>query len=456
MKRSPLRWTSLLFVAAILGSVAVAGEPLSVTVDEVGSYQLYLPPLKPQSTAPLVIWLHPAGGEGHELILKWWPALKKQGYALMLPKSVDPKSWRTNEDKSLLAYIHHAVKHHRIDTKKVVLLGFSAGGQMAFYMGMQHAERLAGIVTMSAVPIKTMRDLSTPLPDPKFKDSLAYLMILGERENEMAHRISKRAQMEFLANGFSAVVRVVEKGGHEFHDSEKGRVMTWLQEVAQGKRPAAEEVAELAKNAAEEIKQYRAEQERLRKQHEERVAVPSKVADDIKNNLGKPYTLEWKAGQEANQGTPLKIAVPEGWQVREPRESGDSSAVELSPPDKQHIVAFLGRTVKEEGVMDHYGKWFRNMQRKNRIVQAQSAPLEINGHRWHLMTYFMVPLDKAHQPESRRTLILALLPLNKKGTEWRSLTVMCPEQDVDDFKVAEVARGILEKSQFGKPVVVQP
>ena len=90
------------------------------------------------------------------------------------------------------------------------------------------------------------------------------------------------------------------------------------------------------------------------------------------------------------------------------------------------------------------------------MFEAKSTTLEINGHRWHLITYFLVPLAKAHEPEARRTLILALLPLNKKGTEWRSLTVMCPEQDAAEFKIAEVTRGILEKSDFGKPVKITP
>jgi hypothetical protein len=48
-------------------------------------------------------------------------------------------------------------------------------------------------------------------------------------------------------------------------------------------------------------------------------------------------------------------------------------------------------------------------------------------------------------------LAIAILPLNEAGTEWRSLTVMCPEQDCADNRIAEVIRGILEKSDFGTP-----
>jgi predicted esterase len=453
MRRHLPRCTTTLLLAAValfLANTAPAAQPISETVPDVGRYELYVPFQKEGEEAPLLVWLHPAGGYANQLVTRWWPDLHELGYALMLPRSKTERHWGLNEDKTLYAYIDHAAKKHPVDPERVVLLGYSAGGQLAFHMGMTRPERLAGIVTMAAVPVKGPRDLSTALPDKKHKDSLAYFMVLGEQERG-AVRIAQRAQLELLADGFSAVLHVIEGAGHTFHEAEKKNILAWLGEVAEGKRPAADEIRELAKEAPERIRAYREEQERLRKLHEKRVEVAGRVFDQIKQNAGKPYTLDWQPAGKVTQGGPVRIHLPKGWSVGDTARNGESSAIPLTPPGDAHIVAYLGRSVKKEGLQAHYRKWLRKMAKDNRMVAAKGATLPFNGRQWHLYTFFVVPYDKAHEPEARRVLIMALHPLSAEGTEWRSVTVMCPEQDCKDNAIAEIIRGLLEKTEFGPP-----
>ena len=428
-------------------SNALAGQPIEEKVPGQGSYKLYLPGGPKARKAPLVVWLHPAGAEANELVIKWWPDLHDLGYALMLPKSENARFWRFEEEKKLLAYVDHAAAKHKVNAKRVVLLGYSAGGQMAFFMGMKRAERLAGIVTMSAVPVKGMHDLSTALPPKQFKESLAYFMVLGEQE-EAGVRIAKRAQLELLADGFSALLHVVKDAGHAFHASEKGAVLEWLGEVAEGKRPAIEELKDLAKTAADDIKAYRVQEAQSRAEHEKKIAAAKKVFEDVEGNLGKPYTLKWRRAGQVEQGGKVQIELPKGWSVGEQSVNGESAAVMLDPPEDDHVVAFLGRSVKAEGLVKHYQKWLAEMDRKNHRVNAKGGKMSINGREWNLYTFSVVPHKKAHEPEARRVLVVALSVLNQKGTAWRSLTVMCPEHECTKHKLAELVRGILEKSTF--------
>ncbi len=434
----------LLIVSCCVPSIATAANPLTETVDGIGGYQLYVPFVKDGEKAPLLVWLHPAGGEGNDLVTRWWPEFHELGYALMLPKSKSPRFWELDEDKTILAYIDHAAKTRGIDPTKVVLLGYSVGGQMAFYIAAKHPGRVAGVVTMSAAPVKNMNDLSAPVPPAEYKDKLAYFMAVGEKETRLVE-ISRRGQLEFLAEGFSAVLHVVKDAGHEFHRTEKDNIFAWLKEVKAGVRPAEAEVRELAETAADQVKAERERRKELEQSRQKQAAVAIRVFDTVKENIGAEYALEWREAGQVEQGGAVKIFLPDGWKLGDVASNGDSSAVPLTPPGERHIVAYLGRSVKEEGVTEHYRSWFEKMRRENGMAAGKSGALEIGGRRWQLHTFVLVPYQKVNDPLARRVLVMALLPVGRDGTEWRSLTVMCPEQDCDDNRLAELVRGILEK-----------
>jgi len=430
---------SLLAVCCVTsGTTANAAQAITEKVENVGSYQLYVPLMEKGKEPALLVWLHPAGGENNELITRWWPELHEIGYALMLPKSKEPQRWALEETATVLAYIDHAIQKYGIDRRKVVLLGHSIGGHMAFHMGMKHADRLAGIVTTSGFTIRSRRDTRTALPPKECKDSLAYFMIVGAREGPLVD-LAKRAQLELLADGFSAVLHVVKGGGHAFHDSEKKNVLAWLKEVAAGKRPAAEEIKDLARTAPDRIRAYRAE-----------LARKSRLFNAIKDNIGKPYKLTWKPAGAVEQGGRLSIMLPEGWKLGDQASNGQSAAVTLTPPGKQHIVAYIGRSVKKEGLVEHYRKWFRKMARENVMTRGSAGRISANGRNWEVLTFFMVPREKQNDPLARRVLVVAVLPLNQQGTEWRSVSVICPEHDTGGNHIAEIIRGILEKTRFGE------
>jgi len=431
---------SLLAVYWITGGTAVnAAQAVSEKIDNVGSYKLYVPLMGKARKPALLVWLHPAGGEDNDLITRWWPELHELGYALMLPRSKEPQRWALNETATVLAYIDHAIQKHGIDQRKVVLLGYSVGGHMAFYLGMKHGDRLAGIVTTSGFTIRSRHDTRTALPPKKCKDSLAYFMIVGDREGPLVE-LAKRAQLELLADGFSALLHVVKGGGHAFHDSQKNNVLAWLKEVAAGKRPAAEEIKELAKVAPDRIRAYR-----------EELARKSRLFDAIKDNIGKPYKLTWRPAGAVEQGGKLSIMLPEGWKLGDQASNGQSAAVTLTPPGKQHIVAYIGRSVKKEGLVQHYRKWFKKMAKENVMTRGSVGRISANGRNWEVLTFFMVPREKQNDPLARRVLVVAVLPLNQKGTEWRSVSVICPEQKTGGNHIAEIIRGILEKTRFGEP-----
>ncbi len=420
------------------------------TVAGVGSYQLYVPSVKDGQKAALLVWLHPAGGEGNELVTGWWPELHELGYALMLPKSKSTRFWELDEDKTILAYIDHAAETHGVDAAKVVLLGYSAGGQMAFHIAVRHPGRLAGVITMSAAPVSSASDLSVPVPPAEYKDKLAYFMVVGEKETRLKE-FARRGQLEFLADGFSAVLHVVKDAGHEFHRTEKDNILAWLKEVKAGARPAEAEVRELAEKALEQVKAERERRNQLEEQWRKQAAVAIKVFDAVEQKLGADYVLGWSEAGEVEQGGAVKVFLPDGWKLGDVASNGDSSAVPLTPPDGRHIVAYLGRAVEEAGAVEHYRSWFEKMRRENGVVAGKGGALEIGGRRWQVNTFMLVPYQRVNDPLARRVLVMALLPVRQDGTEWRSLTIMCPEQDCEENHIAEIVRGILDKIEMATP-----
>jgi pimeloyl-ACP methyl ester carboxylesterase len=418
-------------VAAILLATAAApAAAIREKVDEAGGYRLYLPELGEGKKAALLMWLHPAGAEANQLITPWQPQLAELGYALMVPQFKTP-NWQGKHVDRVIELADHAIKKHPIDASKIVLLGYSAGGQVACAVAMKHPKRVAGVVTMSGLPTVALRDRRPLMPEKEFKDAVAYFWLVGEEEWQL-ESLSKGAQMEMVAAGFSVRLRIVSKAGHAFHDSERQVVLDWLKTVRAGKRPEHG-------LPREQIIAYRREKEHR-----------AELFNAVAQSLGKPFELEWKPAGEIDLGGPVKLMLPKGWTTGAPRGlNGKSRAVPIQPPGEEHIVLFLGYSVRETGWVEHYRKWFANLRKNNAVVLGKSGWITVGGARWHMLTCTFVPRNQFTEPLAKRALLVAVRPFNEKGTVWRSVTMMCPTLQAGKSELRELIRGLLERSELG-------
>lgn len=178
MIRRSLLLAATFAVAATQPSMAQHGtiHPEIHTFDSViskpvrATYLLYLPPgyQRPNSTWPLLLFLHGAGERGSDLTVlrrQVLPRLAEEGalpFILVAPQTPDGELWSTD---ALLGLLDHLEGGLRVDHSRVYLTGLSMGGFGAWDLATAHPERFAALVVISGGgnPVEVCRLRNTPV-----------------------------------------------------------------------------------------------------------------------------------------------------------------------------------------------------------------------------------------------------------------------------------------------------
>ena len=146
----------------LLAQAAIAGaEPVfsSLTLGgEQRGYWIYKPEgLERTKTAPLLFVLHGSAGRGSDMIKITQSGLErladKEKFIVIYPDSLE-RRWNeqggTADDAGfLLAIVDKLAAESLVNTRRVYFTGISNGGMMAQRLGCEHADRVAGIVTVA-------------------------------------------------------------------------------------------------------------------------------------------------------------------------------------------------------------------------------------------------------------------------------------------------------------------
>ncbi|HKJ24366.1 MAG TPA: dienelactone hydrolase family protein [Myxococcota bacterium] len=131
-----------------------------------------------------------------------------------------PEEFERGRD-ALLAFLDAAEKHYPVDRRKIVVMGFSQGGVMAYDLVLRDPERFCGLVAMSSwypdlvgqaiqkqdahanFPVLVMHGTEDPMiPVARAQESrdalLALDMALAYHEYEMGHEIRPEALRDLL------------------------------------------------------------------------------------------------------------------------------------------------------------------------------------------------------------------------------------------------------------------
>jgi predicted peptidase len=132
---------------------ARAGEPtVGYTISIPADYS-------PTSSVPLVLALHfgvgggSATGAGGDLVeILVGPALEGLGAIIVAPDSVKG-NWSTPEnEKAVSALLDAVIASYAIDTKKIVVTGYSMGGAGAWHFAEKFPERFRAAIPVSGTP----------------------------------------------------------------------------------------------------------------------------------------------------------------------------------------------------------------------------------------------------------------------------------------------------------------
>jgi len=196
----------------------------------------------------LVVWLHPSGGSMNSKVEPLARDFASRGFALLVLTAKAWGGWSERDATRLLdGTLPDVAQVAGLDARRPVLLGFSAGGQMALVLWAKDPARWGGLVLDAAYPIDMDAyrragpgpDSLLKLPEGDAKQRTPFFVLVGDADpGQMAWRGVEDA---WRAAGVPLAVTYVAGGRHAwlFGPEQLKALSTWLGDVAAGALPGA-------------------------------------------------------------------------------------------------------------------------------------------------------------------------------------------------------------------------
>lgn len=204
----------------------------------------------------LLIWMHPSGGSANSVVEPMADMFLKYGYALMVFPKKNFAYWSELDAKMMTLSVKDAADIEGIDAAKPILMGFSAGGQMALMIYGQNASKLGGLILDAAYPVSQGPDNKyqvTAPPDTPAVADVPILVLVGLKDNLC--RVWQKVEPQWLEKKVPLTVLYVPNAGHAWLLGEKqagnrAELEKWLEAVAAGKKPSSQPASSPASSPA--------------------------------------------------------------------------------------------------------------------------------------------------------------------------------------------------------------
>jgi len=194
----------------------------------------------------LIIWLHPSGGLANTLVEPMSQMFLKHGYALAVFIKKNAGGWSTDDANMLMnKTLPDMAAIDGLDASKPILMGFSAGGQMALMLYCDSPGKFGGLIVDAAYPV-----IPTPqgyeamkLPDKPEIADVPILAVVGLADG--GSKVWQKVEPKWLEKKVPLTVIYVPGAPHawllsERFPSERKVLDKWLEAVAAGKKPASQ------------------------------------------------------------------------------------------------------------------------------------------------------------------------------------------------------------------------
>jgi pimeloyl-ACP methyl ester carboxylesterase len=195
--------------------VAYAADRPFTIPDAEGEYWVNVPGSYNATPTTLLLWLHGCGGKS-EIDA---PIVSKAGsrhYISVLPSGREGVCWEDADTTKALAALADVQQHFNIDPHRVVIAGFSSGGDLAYRTAFANAGRFAGVLGVNAQPFPDEGASSIAAASWRF-----HVVQLAHTEDEAYNIADVRRKTDTLAAAGFPVQRV-ERPGHHWDSDDNG------------------------------------------------------------------------------------------------------------------------------------------------------------------------------------------------------------------------------------------
>ncbi|HEY3319607.1 MAG TPA: hypothetical protein VGP72_03935 [Planctomycetota bacterium] len=187
---------------------------------------------KPQR---LLIWMHPSGGSMNAVVEALAPRFNKSGFALLVFTKKNFMFWGSEDAIRLPKTLDEVSKIEGISDVRPVLMGFSAGGQMALTLWKNAGPGLGGLVLDAAYPVQMGNDGQySSMELSKDAETLKTPMFVLVGTNDGGTRVWKQCEQFWIKAGVPLSITYLEGRKHEwlFGKTELDALEKWLTENA--------------------------------------------------------------------------------------------------------------------------------------------------------------------------------------------------------------------------------
>jgi dienelactone hydrolase len=217
-----------------VGTIKIAGgdsstppDPIPFSKDTVftldspqSKYWIYVPNAYDEThrtPTELFVWLHGCGGEAAGDIYTISPGGSDQQYISVAVGGREDGCWDPNTDQSkVLAAITNVESHFNVDPHRVVIGGYSSGGDLAYRTAFYHAKVFAGLLGENTTPFRdTGSSQSASLAAAAWKFNVVQL---AHTEDEVYPIDTVRRETDAMAAAGFPIQRI-ERPGHHYDAS---------------------------------------------------------------------------------------------------------------------------------------------------------------------------------------------------------------------------------------------
>ncbi len=208
-------------------------------------YTAHVPP--GDGPHPLILMLHGWGANAHDLLglapilhgggalvlspqgpvafeitkgllgFGWWP--------ITASREFDPRAFDAAR-QLLREFLDEACKRYPVDRRKIVVIGFSQGGVMAYDLVLSDPARFAGLIALSSW-LPDPIDAAIPRQDEH--NNFPVLVIHGTRDPMIPVERAQESRRRLLARGLNVQYREFEMQ-HEVNPDALRELVVWLEE----------------------------------------------------------------------------------------------------------------------------------------------------------------------------------------------------------------------------------